>query len=156
MTTRGNAHCYAASRTELGALQLELFPDINVRATPALARGAATISQCKHCGTLVCVPGHHVDGTPNTHALGRCPSCAHDAGWLRQSPGVGPFHPRTWDLADVVARCPFCGSEWCDETPLSWWHRQDRCYACTTRTRDTSTTPSANHRAAGSTKDDPT
>jgi len=141
--------------TVLHPLQLEMFPDIQLRATPSLARGKATISQCAHCGTLVCVPGPGIDGTPNTHALGRCPSCGREAGWWRQSPGVGPFHPRTWDIADVVARCPFCGSEWTTETPRSWWHKQDRCYACTTTVRDTSTSETARHRAAGAQPGDP-
>ena len=26
--------------------------------------------------------------------------------------------------------CGQCGSFWTEVTPLSWWHRFDRCYAC--------------------------
>ena len=114
-------------------LQLELFPTINVRATIALRQESATLSQCAHCGTLVCVPGHHIDGTPNNHKLTTCPSCGRDAGWWRQDPGVGPFHPRTWPVESMVARCPMCGHEFFHETEWSWWHTEAQCRSCSRR-----------------------
>jgi hypothetical protein len=115
-------------------LQLSLFPDISVRPTIAMQRGDSFLAQCGYCGLLVCVPGVGVDGThrgaTNVRQLGPCPSCRRDQGWWQQEPGVGPFKPRTWPLADVVARCPQCGLEWTDSTPHSWWLRYDRCYSC--------------------------
>lgn len=110
--------------------QLELFTDVAIRPTPAMRRGDAFLAQCAWCGTLVCVPGPSVDGTPRRPDLGACPSCRRSAGWWRQDLGNGPFHPRTWALTDVVATCPICGSEWTDTTELSWWLKYDRCYAC--------------------------
>jgi hypothetical protein len=85
-------------------IQLELFPDIELRLTPAMAAGDSWVTQCAQCGVLVCVPSF---GPKN---LGACPACA-GCTWWHQRPGnnvhqlllhiAGPFwrrHPKPWPV----------------------------------------------------------
>lgn len=81
-------------------LALDLFPDVDLHPTIAIAEGASVVDQCGWCGTLVCRPG---GGTLDVKArMGTCPACGRDARWSRQQLGTGPFRPaddlRTWTL----------------------------------------------------------
>lgn len=83
-----------------GQLALDLFPDVDLQPTIAIAQGTSTIDQCGYCGTLVCRPGS--SSAPIFGRMGPCPACRQDAGWSRQPLGVGPFKRttdlRTWTL----------------------------------------------------------
>lgn len=70
-------------------VQMELFPDVVVVATPAIAVGESFVAQCSWCGLLVCA-AHEVE-------LEDCPACrssrapGYKHSWWRQELDVGPF-----------------------------------------------------------------
>jgi hypothetical protein len=85
----------------MSQLTLDLFPDVSIEPTIALAQGDSVLDQCGYCGTLVCRPsGAAVDITAR---MGACPACGQTKhGWSRQTLGIGPFKKaddlRAWTL----------------------------------------------------------
>ena len=93
MTGPTIARRYVADRDVVGmvSLQLELFPDMAIVATPADRKAGGTrLEQCSNCGLLVAAPdcGQYL----RTDALGTCPRCTRRS-WWRQTLPVGPFKP---------------------------------------------------------------
>jgi len=77
-------------------MQLELFPDIELVPTPSLARGDSSLHQCRHCGTLVCIPGTDYSiEKKRPRVPGPCNVCNRNAGWIHVPLGTGPFKPTT-------------------------------------------------------------
>lgn len=86
-------------------MQLDLFADLELKPTIALARGESFLAQCHGCGTLVCVPA----ALPST--LDACPSCGVTR-WARQR-YAGPFSfPAREDGRPADRRC--------EETSFLW------------------------------------
>lgn len=86
--------------------QPSLFPDLFLDPTPAMLGGEATLWQCSHCGTLVCIPGLSevekalpIDATLGVRRFEKpelCPSCCSggfNAAFSRKI-DVGPFRSR--------------------------------------------------------------
>lgn len=86
--------------------QLELFPDLCLRQTPAMAKGSAPskVWQCAWCGSLVAIPSGTSATPPKREDA--CPGCGHTDGWWAQrigEAGVGPFKPADYQPRPPVA-----------------------------------------------------
>ena len=76
--------------------QMELFPDLELAPTPAMAAGTSHLFQCRMCGSLLCVPSSSTRSTLAKQVrreLGSCPRCSNQD-WHRIDYAAGPFHWR--------------------------------------------------------------
>jgi hypothetical protein len=74
------------------AVQLDLFPDLEIRPTIDDRRvGATYLRMCSHCGLLIALfdCGSYRRNSP----LGPCPRCGRSDWWQTDLP-AGPFHPK--------------------------------------------------------------